>query len=77
MSDAPNEQPTEEIISNLLQPSGEPMSDVELKLQLLHLAKDVIQQNAAMRWETHKRCETIDVDMIIHEAKKLLKFINK
>ena len=55
----------------------EPISDIEVKLQLLHLAKDVIQQNAAMRWETHKRCEEINVDMIIKEARKLLRFINK
>lgn len=55
----------------------EPVSEVEVKLQLLHLAKDVIQQNAAMRWETHKRCEEINVDMIIKEARKLLRFINK
>ena len=52
-----------------------PMTEVELKLQLLHLAKDIIQQDAAMRWETHKRCGDISVDMVIKEAKKLAKFV--
>lgn len=54
-----------------------PLSDVEIKLQLLALAKEIIQQNAAMRWETHKRCEDISVDMVIKEARKLVKFVNK
>lgn len=57
-------------------PQG-PLTDVELKLQLLHLSKDIIQQNAAMRWETHKKLEDINVDIVIKEARKLLKFVNK
>ena len=60
-----------------LPPGQGPMSDDEIKMQLLQLAKDIIQQNAAMRWETHKRCEDVSVDMVIKEARKLVKFVNK
>tara|TARA_B100000900_G_C20555706_1_gene706723 strand:- start:1151 stop:1369 length:219 start_codon:yes stop_codon:yes gene_type:complete len=71
-----DEETKEAMIEMAEMPQG-PMSDVEIKMQLLHLAKDIIQQNAAMRWETHKRCEDVSVDMVIKEARKLIKFVNK
>ena len=50
-------------------------SEEGLRLQVLHLAKDILQQKAVMRWETHKKCEDITIDTVIHEAQKLYNFI--
>mgnify|MGYP003141355651 CR=1 FL=1 len=52
-------------------------SEEDLRLQVLQLTKDILQQKAAMRWETHKKCEDITIDQILHESKKLLDFIKK
>ena len=49
----------------------------ELKLQILHLAKEMLQNNAAMKWETHKQCEDVTIDKLIVEAKKLYNFVKK
>ena len=70
-----SEEQKEEILMQA--PPEGPLTEVELKLQLLHLAKDIIQQNAAMRWETHKSLEDVSVDVVIKETRKLLRFINK
>ena len=50
-------------------------SDIELRLQVLHLAKEVLQGKAAMRWETHKQLEDITIDSLILESIKLYKFV--
>ena len=52
-----------------------PCSDIELRLQVLHLTKDVLQGKAAMRWETHKQMEDITIDSLIEESKKLYNFV--
>jgi len=52
-----------------------PCSDIELRLQVLHLAKEVLQGKAAMRWETHKQMEDITIDSLIEESKKLYSFV--
>ena len=56
-------------------PAQPPCSDIELRLQVLHLAKDVLQGKAAMRWETHKQMEDITIDSLIEESKKLYSFV--
>ena len=48
-----------------------------LRLQLLHLAKDVLQHKAAMKWETHKMCEDVTVDNLIEETRKLYNFVTE
>lgn len=50
-------------------------SDIELRLQVLHLAKEVLQGKAAMRWETHKQIEDITIDSLITESIKLYNFV--
>ena len=50
-------------------------SDIELRLQVLHLAKEVLQSKAAMRWETHKQMEDITIDSLIQESIKLYNFV--
>ena len=52
-----------------------PCSDIELRLQVLHLTKEVLQGKAAMRWETHKQMEDITIDSLIEESKKLYDFV--
>ena len=52
-----------------------PCSDIELRLQVLHLAKEVLQGKAAMRWETHKQMEDVTIDALIEESKKLYNFV--
>ena len=52
-----------------------PCSDIELRLQVLHLAKEVLQGKAAMRWETHKQMEDVTIDSLIEESKKLYNFV--
>ena len=54
-----------------------PESDEDLKMQLLHLAKEVLQHKAHMRWETHKQCEDITIDMLIDETRKLYSFVTE
>jgi len=49
----------------------------DLKMQILHLAKEILQNKAAMKWETHKQCEDISVDVLISEAEKIYQFIQK
>jgi len=53
------------------------VNEEDLRLQIVQLAKDILQQKASMRWETHKQCEDITVDKVIDEARKILKFIKK
>ena len=50
----------------------------DIKIQMLALAKEILERNAALLWEQDKtRGLTITVDEIIIEAKKLLEFINE
>ena len=47
-----------------------------IKIQMLAMAKDVLERNAALQWEQDKtRGLTITVDEIILEAKKLIAFV--
>lgn len=47
-----------------------------IRLQVVAIAKDVLERNAALQWEQDKtRGLTITVDEIINEAQKLLDFV--
>jgi hypothetical protein len=48
----------------------------DIRLQLLYLAKDILQHRETMRWETHKQINNINVDDVIESAKKLYKFVS-
>ena len=56
---------------------AEKINAEDLKLQLVALVKDVLQQKAAMRWETHKQIEDVTIDKIIEETKKLYNFVRE
>ena len=57
--------------------TDEKYASQDLKLQLLQLAKDVLQQKAAMRWETHQQIEDVTIDSLINETQKLYEFVTK
>ena len=47
-----------------------------IKIQMLAMAKDVLERNAALQWEQDKtRGLTITVDEIISQAQKLMAFV--
>ena len=49
-----------------------------IKIQMISIAKEVLERNAALQWEQDKtRGLTITVDEIIDEAEKLVKFVNE
>ena len=59
------------------EPCDEKYASQDLKLQLLQLAKDVLQQKAAMRWETHQQIENVTIDKLIEETQKLYNFVTE
>lgn len=56
-------------------PCGE--TDVQIRMSLLNLAKEILQHKAAMRWETHKQIEDITIDSLINETRKLYSFVTE
>ncbi len=49
-----------------------------IKIQMIAIAKDVLERNAALQWEQDKtRGLTITVDEIINEADKLVKYVTE
>ena len=59
--------------------AAEPSQDkTSIKIQMLAMAKDVLERNAALQWEQDKtRGLTITVDEIILEAQKLIAFVTE
>ena len=58
------------------QSAGEDLSGI--KIQMIAIAKDVLERNAALQWEQDKtRGLTITVDEIIDEAEKLVRFVTE
>ena len=52
------------------------MAQVEVRMSMLTLAKDILERNAALQWEQDKtKGLTISCETIICEAKKLLDFV--
>jgi hypothetical protein len=59
-----------------LQSVAEEANMTDIKIQMLALAKDVLERNAALQWEQDKtRGLTITVDEIIGQAQKLINFV--
>lgn len=56
-------------------PVGELDPDEGLRLQLLMLSKDILLGKAAMRWETHKQYNDVEVTEIISEAQRMFSFV--
>lgn len=52
-------------------------TDMGVRMQLLNLAKEILQHKAAMRWETHKQIEDITIDSLIEETRKLYSFVTE
>ena len=51
-------------------------SKVALKLQLLSMSKEVLERNAALRWEQDKtKGLEVTVEEIIKEARKMIEFV--
>tara|TARA_B100000242_G_C42757100_1_gene352851 strand:- start:26 stop:283 length:258 start_codon:yes stop_codon:yes gene_type:complete len=49
-----------------------------IKIQMISIAKEVLERNAALQWEQDKtRGLTITVDEIIDEAEKLVRFVTE
>jgi|TARA_B100000282_G_C31728171_1_gene489527 hypothetical protein len=49
-----------------------------IKIQMITIAKEVLERNAALQWEQDKtRGLTITVDEIIDEAEKLVRFVTE
>lgn len=54
----------------------EAQSKIGLKLQLLSISKDVLERNAALRWEQDKtKGLEVTVEEIIGESRKMLDFV--
>ena len=51
-------------------------SKIALKLQLLSMSKEVLERNAALRWEQDKtKGLEVTVEEIIKEARKMIEFV--
>ena len=49
-----------------------------IKIQMISIAKEVLERNAALQWEQDKtRGLTLRVDEIIYEAEKIVKFVTE
>ena len=60
----------------LAEQADEGQSKIGLKLQLLSISKDVLERNAALRWEQDKsKGLEVTVEEIICESRKMLDFV--
>jgi hypothetical protein len=60
----------------LAEQADEGQSKIGLKLQLLSISKDVLERNAALRWEQDKtKGLEVTVEEIIGESRKMLDFV--
>ena len=66
---------TDQVVGIAMMSPGELGPDEGLRLQLLMLSKEILLGKAAMRWETHKQYNDVDVLEIINEAQKMFKFV--
>ena len=67
-----------EAVADLQSALGEAsaVDTTSIRLQVVAIAKEVLERNAALQWEQDKtRGLTITVDEIIGEAQKLLDFV--
>jgi len=66
---------TDQVVGIAMMNPGELGPDEGLRLQLLMLSKEILLGKAAMRWETHKQYNDVDVLEIINEAQKMFEFV--
>ena len=60
----------------ILTQADDSQSKIALKLQLLGMSKEVLERNAALRWEQDKtKGLEVTVEEIIKEARKMLAFV--
>ena len=58
------------------QQEADSQNKVALKLQLLSMSKEVLERNAALRWEQDKtKGLEVTVEEIIKEARKMIDFV--
>ena len=63
-------------LQKTLEQAAETADVTGIKIQMLSMAKDVLERNAALQWEQDKtRGLTITVDEIISQAQKLMAFV--
>ena len=67
----PEEQQEEQIM--ILQDDGS--SEIQLRLQLLGLSKEILEHRSHLGWETHKKAIDVTVEDVIDGAKELLDFV--
>ena len=48
--------------------------EVQLRLQLLGLSKEILEHQSHLHWETHKEAVDVSIEDIIEGAKELLDF---
>ena len=52
-----------------------PPPDIQLRLQLLGLSKEILEHRSHLGWETHKKAIDVTIEDVIDGAKELLDFI--
>lgn len=75
LSEEIEDEEMEEIVGTEMVNPGALSPDESLRLQLLMLSKEILLGKAAMRWETHKQYNDVDVLEIINEAQKMFEFV--
>ena len=75
--DVPQPEELEEALAMAIEQQPEDkQSKVALKLQLLSMSKEVLERNAALRWEQDKtKGLEVTVEEIIKEARKMIEFV--
>jgi len=70
------QQEVNEMAAEIMEQADDSQSKIGLKLQLLAMSKDVLERNAALRWEQDKtKGLEVTVEEIIKEARKMLDFV--
>ena len=67
------EAPAPETEMMILQDDESP--DIQLRLQLLGLSKEILEHRSHLGWETHKKAIDVTIEDVIDGAKELLDFI--
>ena len=52
-----------------------PSPDIQLRLQLLGLSKEILEHRSHLGWETHKQAIDVTIEDVIDGAKELLDFV--
>tara|TARA_R100000005_G_C4913593_1_gene150142 strand:- start:471 stop:701 length:231 start_codon:yes stop_codon:yes gene_type:complete len=72
MTDTQNEQAEQEVLQALVQ--GEAPDELQCRLHLLGLSKEILEHQSHLMWETHKEVVQVSIDDVIEGAGKLLAF---